>query len=361
MCSHDRTTQGPLMLSQAEIEQFHKEGWIGPYQLCSPEEMAKLRDQLQPILDDPKGPPWANLTMDAHMVSEPVFKIGSHPAAVERIADILGNDVLLWRAWTFTKPPGAPATGVHRDGRIDQTWPTVPGPVKPVPVLAIWVALDEATPESGCLWAFPRTWYVHWDREREPRTPPVDLAMYPTRTFLEEYKQEYLQLGRWRVSRTQWGMLVGLLRALGWAQRIGRAFVSLFSATKPNTFRAPPLSGLTRAEQEMITPYVGPNVNLCSVENVKRIPMEKVPMVCKPGEFYIFREDLIHVAPGNTTPNRRGAITFGYASPVMTMQEDRFPVLVHGTQPGPNNVVTPSFDGSQMQAMARPKRGLMGY
>lgn len=361
MCNHDRATNGPRMLSQAELEQFHRDGWIGPYQLCTPEEMAVLRDQLKGILDDPKGPPWANLTMDAHMVSEPVFKIGSHPNVVERLADILGNDVLLWRAWTFSKQPGAPATGVHRDGRIDQTWPTVPGPVKPVPVLAIWVALDEATPESGCLWAFPGSWYVQWDREREPRTPPVDLAMYPTKDFLEEYNLQHFQLGRWKFTRSQWAMLCVLLRALGWAQRIGRAVASVFSATKPNTFRAPPLSGLTRAEQEFFTPYVGPNVNKCTVENVMRVPMKKVPMVCKPGEFYIFREDLIHVAPGNTTQNRRGAITFGYASPVMTMQEDRFPVIVHGTQGGPNKCVVPKFDGSQAQLMERPKRGVMGY
>ncbi len=361
MCSHDRSSRGPLELTQAEIDQFHREGWIGPYTLCTPEEMTALRNELGPLLDDPKGPPWANLTMDAHMLSEPVFRIGSDPRVVERIADLLGNDVLLWRAWTFSKQPGAPPTGVHRDGRIDQTWPTVPGPVRRAPVLAIWVALDEATPESGCLWAFPRTQYVQWDQEREKRVPPADLAMYPTKDFLEEYRLDHLQLGRWRVSRRSWTWLCMLLRGVGWMQRLARAVVARVSPTRPNRFRSPPLSGLTRAEQEFFTPFVGPNVNRVTLEALASIPRDKVPMVCEPGQFYIFREDLIHTAPGNTTANRRGAITFGYASPVMTMHPDRFPVLVHGSMGGASAVAKPSFDGAALAARQRPKRGPVGY
>ena len=116
------------MLTQAELEAFERDGCVGPFRVRSEEQMAQLCRDIQPLLDDPKGPPWANLTMDVHMLNEHVYRLGADPAIVDRIRSIIGDDVLFWRAWTFVKKPGAKATGVHRDGRQDQTWPTVDKP-----------------------------------------------------------------------------------------------------------------------------------------------------------------------------------------------------------------------------------------
>lgn len=332
------------MLTRDELEAFERDGCVGPFRVRSEEAMAQLCRDIQPLLDDPKGPPWANLTMDVHMLNEHVYHLGADPAIVDRIRSIIGDDVLFWRAWTFVKKPGAKATGVHRDGRQDQTWPTVDKPRSRVGSIAVWVALEPADLESGCLWVQPGSQFIQWQATEIPCYDPVDYWMFPTRSFLAEYDVPSLKIGsKLEIGRGAWPVVSTALRAIGLAQRAKQAMDKRSGSTMKNDFRAPPLTGLTRAEQAMWAEYAGPNVNTITVDALKRMPAKPRPLVCKAGEFWIFREDMIHTAPGNTTDRRRAAVTFGYASPECAMHTDRFPVLIHGQNTGSNKLATPSF------------------
>jgi Phytanoyl-CoA dioxygenase (PhyH) len=86
------------------------------------------------------------------------------PALLDLVAGVLGSDIILWGAHVFCKPAG---DGLeipwHQDG---QYWP-----IRPLATCTVWVALDDSTPENGCMRFIPgshrtRTLYHHRLAER---------------------------------------------------------------------------------------------------------------------------------------------------------------------------------------------------
>jgi non-haem Fe2+, alpha-ketoglutarate-dependent halogenase len=142
-------TEVPSLTSD-DVAFFEENGFIGPFDLFAEDEIALLRrlvdDELlageSPIYGIKSGRDW-------HLVSRPVYDICSKPAIVERLASLIGPDILLWRSQLFYKKPGDGETAWHQDHAF-------PGPLNvpsidpPVTVTA-WIALDEATIENGCV------------------------------------------------------------------------------------------------------------------------------------------------------------------------------------------------------------------
>lgn len=66
------------------------------------------------------------------------------PAVLDLVEAVLGPDLILWGAHVFCKPGG---DGLeipwHQDG---QYWP-----IRPLATCTVWIALDDSTPENGCM------------------------------------------------------------------------------------------------------------------------------------------------------------------------------------------------------------------
>lgn len=66
------------------------------------------------------------------------------PAIVDMVEQVLGPDFALWNSSFFAKPAGnGRATPWHQDGEY---WP-----IRPVATCTVWIAIDDSTPENGCL------------------------------------------------------------------------------------------------------------------------------------------------------------------------------------------------------------------
>lgn len=133
-------------LDREEIIQFHREGYLGPFTLCSPEEMAEYREQVpKEVQNEPEygGP----ISRDRHLDCPSVYELCSHPAVVDRLASILGPDITLWRSFLFQKPPGGDAFPWHQDSRF---WDVQP----PIAITA-WIALTDAKEDNGCVRIIP--------------------------------------------------------------------------------------------------------------------------------------------------------------------------------------------------------------
>jgi non-heme Fe2+,alpha-ketoglutarate-dependent halogenase len=78
-----------------------------------------------------------------------------HPAITERLAQLLGPDLLVWRTQMFHKPPKAPAIQFHQASTFmveDYLDPALhPANRNEIFQLTVWVAVDDATYENGCL------------------------------------------------------------------------------------------------------------------------------------------------------------------------------------------------------------------
>ena len=84
---------------------------------------------------------------------------------VDRVADLIGDDIILWGCHIFCKPGRTGhETPWHQDGHY---WP-----IRPLATCTVWVALDSSTHENGCLRVIPGSHigrvvrsHVHDDRE----------------------------------------------------------------------------------------------------------------------------------------------------------------------------------------------------
>lgn len=133
-------------LSKDEIVQFHQDGYLGPFTLCSPEEMAEYHERIPGEVrqeSEYHGPP----SRDRHLDCPSVYELCSHPALVGRLSSILGPDVTLWRSFLFQKGPGGGSFPWHQDSRF---WDVQP----PIAITA-WIAVTEATEKNGCVQVIP--------------------------------------------------------------------------------------------------------------------------------------------------------------------------------------------------------------
>jgi hypothetical protein len=111
-------------LSAAEHERFSREGWIGPYPLMSQREAHEFAPELQRAFDQTLGfhypdrvelerfqaaggsyyqdRPWFQ---SLHALSPRLLDVGRHPAIVERIAQLLSDDLMLWATICFAQDP----------------------------------------------------------------------------------------------------------------------------------------------------------------------------------------------------------------------------------------------------------------
>jgi hypothetical protein len=105
-------------LSPAELVAFDQYGWIGPYQLLTRDGIAELlrshrrsaarflRKGLERRSQDDgifERRPWFK-SMHAYL---PAYcRVASHPAIVDRVASVLGPDVIAWGMTTSTLRPG---------------------------------------------------------------------------------------------------------------------------------------------------------------------------------------------------------------------------------------------------------------
>jgi NAD(P)-dependent dehydrogenase (short-subunit alcohol dehydrogenase family) len=108
-------------LSRAELEEFRQRGYLGPFAAYEPAQMAELREQLEPQLQQPPEGLGSAATprhyvRNRHLDLPLVAKICRHPALVERLAALLGPDLLLWRSNFFIQS-GMPEDGLpwHQD------------------------------------------------------------------------------------------------------------------------------------------------------------------------------------------------------------------------------------------------------
>jgi phytanoyl-CoA hydroxylase len=82
-----------------------------------------------------------------HKISPVLRDIAMLPAAVEVLTGVIGPNVKLMQSMLFIKPAGRPGQAWHQDEAHI--------PTRDRSLTAVWIALDDATVDNGCLWVIP--------------------------------------------------------------------------------------------------------------------------------------------------------------------------------------------------------------
>ncbi|MEV0535862.1 chlorinating enzyme [Kitasatospora sp. NPDC050463] len=165
------TQRSSFSLDADELAEFHRNGYIGPFDLYPPDEMERNLRALRPKLLNTRTSVYAedraisgstNLAnYDRHLDVDFLAEHITRPEIVDRVASILGPDVLCWRSEFFPKYPGDEGTDWHQADNFSNVagskhpqivWPEDAGFGG---TITVWTAFTEATVDMGCLQFIP--------------------------------------------------------------------------------------------------------------------------------------------------------------------------------------------------------------
>jgi ectoine hydroxylase-related dioxygenase (phytanoyl-CoA dioxygenase family) len=82
-----------------------------------------------------------------HKMSDVALRALHNPRIVEALVDVVGPNVKAMQSMLFIKSEGKPGQAWHQDEFFI--------PTRDRSLTAVWIALDDATIENGCLWVLP--------------------------------------------------------------------------------------------------------------------------------------------------------------------------------------------------------------
>ncbi len=152
--------------SETQIDSYRRDGYIIAEWRLPLATLQAAREALERLLD-----------VNGHMSSDAMFcphlrtagvqglkgddhwlDLARTPEILDMVGQLIGPDFLLWGTTVFGKPAArGKETPWHQDGEY---WP-----IRPLATCSAWIALDDATPENGCLRVLPGS---HVDRQIHP-------------------------------------------------------------------------------------------------------------------------------------------------------------------------------------------------
>lgn len=144
---------------------FAEQGYVGPFTLWEPGEMAAWWKRQRKVLLDPQASSRKTfdnpVNYDRHLDIPGLGELISDPRIVRRLQALIGPDVLCWRTEFFPKNPGDSGTGWHQvekyaigETSVGMLEATEHSPGVPME-LTCWVAFTEAARENACMKVIP--------------------------------------------------------------------------------------------------------------------------------------------------------------------------------------------------------------
>ena len=160
------------MLNQEQVEQYRTEGFLTLPGVFTEAELEPIDRYLRANADVE----WTHKNDDplreAHYHYRPLYDFCTSTALLDRLEPLLGPDIVLLYAHILNKKPGGLRVAWHQDGpywhRID-----------PKIAVTAWVALDDATPENGCMRVIPGSHRGHRDLGQQLSDVPALIQARP--------------------------------------------------------------------------------------------------------------------------------------------------------------------------------------
>lgn len=159
-------------LSPEHVEVYRRDGLLqSPYRLPS-DVLHDMRGSLDKLLRDnadiaPESLVCPHIPYGATHSAQAAarwFGYASNPHILDLVEQLIGPDIVLWGSQVFCKPArSGKAIPWHQDG---QYWP-----IRPRATCSVWIAIDDALPENGCMRYIPgshrnKTVFAHRTSDR---------------------------------------------------------------------------------------------------------------------------------------------------------------------------------------------------
>ena len=131
-----------MALSDKQIEQYNEDGYVIPDYRLPKEKLAAIRADYDRLLTSfPEYRDYCPMLL-AHDLS--FLNYARDPNILDMVEQVIGPDIILWNSSFFAKPAAnGKKTPWHQDGEY---WP-----LRPLATCTVWLAIDDATVENGCL------------------------------------------------------------------------------------------------------------------------------------------------------------------------------------------------------------------
>lgn len=134
-------------LSREEVTDFHRTGFVGPFDAMTPDEMAVVRSRVETEVLTTDGANEKNRLQSRHLDQRLVYDTITTPPVLDRIRSLIGDDVVVWASYFFNKEPGGKEIPWHQDANY---WP-----IEPPLNISIWMAVDRVTSQNSCVQLVP--------------------------------------------------------------------------------------------------------------------------------------------------------------------------------------------------------------
>ncbi len=130
------------MLTDTQVAQYHADGYVVPDFRLPEHTLASIRADHDRLIAN--HPEYRNLCPTVLAYDLAFLNYARIPQIVDMVGQVLGPDFALWNSSFFAKPAtNGQATPWHQDGEY---WP-----IRPVATCTVWIAVDAATQQNGCL------------------------------------------------------------------------------------------------------------------------------------------------------------------------------------------------------------------
>ncbi len=154
-----------MKLSQDQIDQFDRDGYLVVEDLISPDQVQALVQRIDDIAAGRTDFPEESVEyepgatgkerninslrkINSCSIYDPLFAEHARtPAFLDAMEGLLGPDLKQFGDQLFMKPPGGMEKTYHQDSAYFN--------IDPMNIITIWAALDDVTLDNGCLWVIP--------------------------------------------------------------------------------------------------------------------------------------------------------------------------------------------------------------
>ena len=144
------------MLNTQQVNHYKENGFVIPHFKIPEEILESIRSDYDKLLA--LHPEFRDLCPSLLSYDMGFLDYARIPEIISMVSQVIGPDVILWNASFFAKPAlDGKKTPWHQDG---QYWP-----MRPLETCTVWIAVDAATTENGCMRFLPGS---HKDKNLRP-------------------------------------------------------------------------------------------------------------------------------------------------------------------------------------------------